>query len=138
MHIRVNAKLTAERLLHLFQQTDFADDRDADGVRRMLEATTVHLSAWEGHQLVGFAGCLTDGVYCALIRDVVVDEPARGRGVGSALLRAIVHELRHVDEILLGCDESLVPFYQNLGWQRDDGAVMTYEVDHDTDASRSG
>ena len=42
MQIRLNAELTAQQLLPLFQQTDFADDRDADGVRRMLESTSVH------------------------------------------------------------------------------------------------
>ena len=127
MHISVNADITPEQLLPLLRQTDFADNRDAKGRARMLTTTRLHVSAWESDHLIGFARCLTDGVYMALVLEVVVDEPCRGRGVGSALLRTVTNELTDVDEILLGCEEGLVPFYKKLGWSRDDGAVMMYE-----------
>jgi GNAT superfamily N-acetyltransferase len=67
------------------------------------------------------------GQYIALVVDVVVDESFRGQGVGSSMLRHLTHELSGVEEILLGCEEELVPFYEKLGWAGDDGAVLTYE-----------
>lgn len=127
MEVRVNAAIVAEQLLPLFRQTDFADDRDESGCAHLLATARLHVSAWEGDRLVGFARSVTDGQYIALIVDVVVDEPFRGRGIGSAMLRRIAQELAEVEEILLGCEENMVPFYQKLGWARDDGAVMTYE-----------
>lgn len=127
MNIRVNADVTPDQLLLLFRQTDFADNRDAAGCGRMLASTPVHVSAWEGSDLVGYARGLTDGVYIALVLDVVVDEQHRRRGIGTALVRAIVDQLHPVDEILLGCGEELVPFYEKLGWAQDEGAVMTYQ-----------
>ena len=84
-----------------------------------------------GGRLTGFARSLTDGVYSALIQDVVVEESTRGRGVGKALIRVLLHELRDVTGISLGCEEGLVPFYESLGWERDDCAVMIFDTESD-------
>jgi GNAT superfamily N-acetyltransferase len=125
MDICLNATISPAQLLPLFQQTDFADQRDAAGVQRMLESpASVHVSAWEGERLVGFARGLSDGVYIGLVVDVVVDAPFRGQGIGRALIGALGHALKDVEGIHLGCEEELVPFYQKLGWQQDDCAVM--------------
>ena len=88
MDIRVNAEISAEQLLPLYRQADWAALRDAEGVTRMLAGTSLHVTAWEGECLLGFARSLSDGVYRALVDDVIVDEPVRQRGVGSALMRA--------------------------------------------------
>ena len=76
---------------------------------------SVHVSAWEGDRLVGFARALTDGVYIGLVVDVVVDASVRGQGIGRALIGAISRELKDVEGIHLGCEDELVGFYQKLG-----------------------
>ena len=128
MDIRVNAEITAEQLLPLYRQTAWAATRDAEGVTRMLAGTPLHVTAWEGERLIGFARSVTDGVYRALVDDVVVDEEARHQGVGSALVRAMVAQLAGVEEVFLGCGEPVMPFYERLGWRRDETPGMSWEA----------
>jgi GNAT superfamily N-acetyltransferase len=54
--------------------------------------------AFDGDRQVGFARVVTDRATFGWICDVFVDEPARGRGIGTALMRAIVSDPR-----LQGC-----------------------------------
>ena len=94
---------------------------------RMLEHTPLQVTAWDGDRLVGFARSLTDGVYRALVDDVIVDESVRGQGVGKALVTALTNELADVDEVFLGCDEKVRPFYESLGWRPDDSPGMSWK-----------
>jgi GNAT superfamily N-acetyltransferase len=50
--------------------------------------------AFRGGRQVGFARVITDGVTFGWLCDVFVDEPERGRGVGTALMGAIVEDER--------------------------------------------
>ena len=124
----MNVELTADQLLPLYRQTAWAAPRDAAGITRMLTGTALHVTAWKGERLIGFARSVTDGVYRALVDDVVVDESARHQGVGSALMRALVAQLAEVEEVVLGCGEPVMPFYERLGWRRDDTPGMSWET----------
>src|SRR5215212_11696024 len=50
--------------------------------------------AYDGDRQVGFARVVTDAATFAWVCDVFVDESARARGSGKALIRAIVEEPR--------------------------------------------
>jgi GNAT superfamily N-acetyltransferase len=101
-----------EELQALMGQTEWARDRTVEGLETMLSATGVVIGAWRGEQLVGFARAVTDGVYRALIDDVIVDESERGRGVGDGLVRQLLDQLDGVEAVLLRCAEDVVPFYE--------------------------
>ncbi|MBT3266430.1 GNAT family N-acetyltransferase [Candidatus Poribacteria bacterium] len=121
--------ITPGDLQPLLQQTGWAHDRDVEGIRRMLEATPVMLGAWDGDRLVGYARVVTDGVYRALIDDVVVDEPERKAGIGSDLMRRLVARLREmeIEEVLLRCGDYMEPFYAGLGFSK--SGVLTMDLD---------
>jgi hypothetical protein len=40
-----------------------------------------------------------------------------------------VEQLAHVEEVFRGCDERVMPFYERLGWRRDDTPGMSYRDD---------
>jgi GNAT superfamily N-acetyltransferase len=121
-----NRIIKPEQLQVLFRQTEWADDRGIEGIQKMLEATPVALGAWEEDRLIGFARTITDGIYRALIDDVVVEESRRGRGIGSELMRRLLKRLTdmEVEEIFLRCGGDVVPFYQRHGFERTRGVVM--------------
>ena len=108
----------SEELQHLFRQTTWARERSVVGIEAMLALTPTYVSARAGDRLVGFARTLTDGVYRALIDDVVVDERMRGQGIGALLVQRLLDRLRDVEEVFLGCSEDVVPFYAGLGFLR--------------------
>jgi predicted GNAT family N-acyltransferase len=101
----------------LFHQTAWAAARSLDGIQALLERS-VCIGAWQGDQLVGFARAVTDDIYRAFIEDVVVDETLRGQGIGRELVGQLLARLDHVEEIILSCEEHLVPYYEQAGFRR--------------------
>ena len=79
----------------------------------------------ETGELVGFARVLTDFVYRAYLFDVIVKASHRGRGVGEALMEAVVRHprLQNVDTLELWCRPELVPFYEKWGFGTDLGEL---------------
>ena len=121
--------ITPADLQPLLRQKGWAHDRDLDSIRRMLDSTSVMVGAWEDGRLVGFARAITDGVYRALIDDVVVDEPNRKAGIGSEVMRRLVTRLREmeVEEVFLRCGHAMEPFYAGLGFAK--SGVLTMDLD---------
>lgn len=102
----------------LYAQTGWAANRTIEDIEKMLTGTIVALGAWEGDQLVGFARAVTDDRFRAFIEDVVVAESLRGYGLGAALMEALMARLAHVEEVILSCEDHLIPFYERFGFQR--------------------
>jgi len=115
---RVNAHIEPEELSMLFEQQPWTAGRSAGGMSRMLEHTALHISAWDGSRLVGFARAVTDMVYRALIDDVIVDGDSQRQGVGTELMTRMACELRDVEKVFLSCGDPVVPFYERLGYVR--------------------
>ena len=55
--------ISPENLQPLLRQTGWAHGRDLVGIRRMLDATTVMLGAWDDDRLVGYARAVTDALF---------------------------------------------------------------------------
>lgn len=114
------------QLVGLYAVTWWADGRGIDDVRRMLDGSDLVFGLVERatERLVGFARVLTDGVYRAMVFDVVVAEEQRGRGLGRMLLDAVVEHqgLAEVESLELVCQPELVPFYQRWGFTDDVGS----------------
>lgn len=125
---RVNAEIDPVQLQGLLEQTDWARGRSASDLETMLRHTFVHLSAWRGERLVGFARAVTDTVYRAVIDDVVVDAEQRGQGIGTELLRRLGEELGDVEEVFLGCDTKVVSFYVRLGYRQAQNPFMKLQA----------
>jgi len=119
--------VTADALLPLLRQTDWAAERSANEVTTMLDASAVKLGAWDGDRLVAFARAVTDLTFRALIDDVVVDVAWRGRGIGTALLRQMDQRLAAIEKVFLRCDTPLIPFYERLGYRRSEKCMDLVE-----------
>jgi len=115
---QVNARIDPEPLCRLYQQTSWANRRLPADVAKMLSSTTLHVSAWDDGKLIGFVRSVTDGVYRALLDDVMVDAPYRGQGIGTELVRRIDSELEEVEEVFLACGDDVASFYERLGYTR--------------------
>ena len=118
-----------EQLQDLLRQTGWANQRSVEGIQTMLDGTPLTLGAWEGDRLVGFVRVITDGIYRALIDDVVVEESKRGTGIGSELMQRITERLAEVEEVFLRCGEQVVPFYERHGYERSNGVIMDLKKD---------
>ena len=122
-------EIELQQLQDLLRQTGWANRRSTEGIQTMLEGTPLTLGAWGGDHLVGFVRVITDGIYRALIDDVVVEESKRGTGIGSELMQRIVDRLAGVEEVFLRCGEHVVPFYERHSFERSNGVIMDLKRD---------
>ena len=88
-----------------------------------LRNSCVVCAAYSGAELVGMGRALGDGVSDAYIQDVVVDDAFRRRGIGGAIVKRLVAELRGrgVDWIGLVGAPGTESFYRGLGFSAPSG-----------------
>ena len=106
------------QLMNLYKQCWWAKDRNVDDVKVMLKNSDIIGISNPDNDLIGFARILSDGVYKALILDVIVDEKCRGQRVGIMLLNAIVShpKIMQVKHLELYCKDEMIPFYEKWGF----------------------
>ena len=107
-------------LHRLFQGVWWTRGRTVEQTRAVVAGSDVVFGLCERAtgRLVAFARALTDGVFKAVVFDVIVDEPVRGSGVGRELLDFIVThpDLARVAHLELYCRPELMPFYRKWGF----------------------
>jgi GNAT superfamily N-acetyltransferase len=117
--------MQVDQLLQLYRGEWWSRRRSAADVRRILEGSNAVVAVVETDTgaLAAFARVLTDGVYLALILDVIVAPRHRERGVGRLLMDSVLGlpALRHVVSVELVCQPELVPFYAKWGFSGEIG-----------------
>ena len=108
--------LKLQRLFH--KHAFWARHRDFQQLRRMLEGSTVVVSLWRGKRLVGFGRASSDGIYRAVLWDVVVAGDLQGRGLGRQVVEALLSapKVQRAERVYLMTTNSS-GFYQQLGFE---------------------
>jgi ribosomal protein S18 acetylase RimI-like enzyme len=75
-------------------------------------------------RVVGFITAISDGVLSAYIPLLEVRPEYRRRGIGSELVRRMLHRLRDLYMVDLLCDADVQPFYERLGLRRMQGMAL--------------
>jgi len=107
------------KLQRLFNKHAFwAQGRSFADLRRLLAGSTVVVSLWQGKRLVGFGRASSDGIYRAVLWDVVVAGDLHGQGLGRRVVGALLAApaLCGVDRIYLMTTNS-AGFYKQLGFR---------------------
>ena len=109
-----------QRLLD--QHAFWAQGRSVRDLRRMLAGSAAVVSLWRGRRLVGFARASSDGVFRAVLWDVVIPEDLQGQGLGRQLVEALLNtpQLRGVERVYLMTTNS-AGFYHQLGFEQAPG-----------------
>ena len=91
-------------------------------VKKAIEHSFLVVSMWEvsgkKRRLIGFSRATSDHAFNATIWDVVVDPKYQGKGLGKAMMKYSISQLRSADisNITLFADPQVVSFYQRLGF----------------------
>ena len=90
---------------------------DPASLRSGFEHSLFTLAAYDGERLVGVIRTVGDGATIVYIQDILVLPEYQGRGVGSALIAAIMEKYRSVRQLVLLTDDSdkTSAFYKKAG-----------------------
>ncbi|WP_019508370.1 GNAT family N-acetyltransferase [Pleurocapsa sp. PCC 7319] len=118
---------STERDINLYELEELCDRvgwarRPLRKVKKAINHSFLVVSMWEvqgkKRRLIGFARATSDHAFNATIWDVVVDPNFQGRGLGKAMMKYTISQLRSEDisNITLFADPQVVKFYQRLGF----------------------
>ena len=82
------------------------------------ENSLLTLAAYEGNTLLGVIRTVGDGQTIVYIQDILVLPEHQRRGIGTALVQAVLERFREVRQIMLTTDNTpkTIAFYESLGF----------------------
>ncbi|WP_078553112.1 GNAT family N-acetyltransferase [Bacillus alkalicellulosilyticus] len=111
---------TKDEFYQLYQTTGW--NKDGELSEKQLHQAIKHcwysVSAYENEQLIGYGRIISDGVYQALLCDLIVHPSYQGRGIGKMLLNTLIEYCRqqNIRKIQLFCATGKKPFYDKIGF----------------------
>ena len=79
------------KLQRLLDRNAFwAKSRTIDDLKKCLANSDVVISLWIGNEIVGFGRALTDGIYRAVVWDIVIDQNHEGKGFGTLIVEILL------------------------------------------------
>lgn len=105
----------------LYRASKFDNGREPRDLRQAFENSFSVCFALLDEKVVGTARAISDGVGCAALFDVCVHPECRRRGIGAAMVQAVVADLGS-QSILLTTTEP--EFYRHLGFKSEPGAMV--------------
>nr|YP_002049130.1 hypothetical protein PCC_0483 [Paulinella chromatophora]ACB42920.1 hypothetical protein PCC_0483 [Paulinella chromatophora] len=114
-----------QRLLD--QHSSWAIGRSKLKLKLKLDASVVSVSAWYGSKLVGFGRASSDGVFRAVLWDILVSTHWQGKGIGKQIVKKLLTSpsLENVEKVYLMTTKS-GGFYQQLGFKYADTQKMLF------------
>ena len=121
---------STEREIDLYELEELCDAvgwsrRPLRKVKKAIEHSFLVASMWQvrGTQkrLIGFARATSDHAFNATIWDVVVHPEYQSKGLGKALMKYVLKQLRseEISNVTLFADPHVVEFYRGLGFMSD-------------------
>ncbi|GAA0715616.1 hypothetical protein GCM10009430_10320 [Aquimarina litoralis] len=116
-----------EELKIFFLQTSWAKDRTIESIQKLLKHTKIFvvIRNEDTNQLIGFGRAISDGVFRALLDDIVIDTKYRGNGLGKQIIRELLKELDEVEQIFLNTKPALEEFYKQFGFTKPKAITMS-------------
>lgn len=105
-------------MIHKFLKSFYWVDNISKATVEKSIKNSLCFGVYEGNKQVGFAKVISDYATSALLRDVFILEPYRGKGLGKWLIKYILEypELQNVQKWLLGTKDAH-GFYRRYGFQ---------------------
>lgn len=121
MEIREYQTYNESEILRLYASVGWTAYTDHPDVLHMgFENSMLTLAAYEGEELLGIIRVVGDGHTIVLVQDILVFPKHQRKGIGSALLQAILDKYSRVRQIELATDDTpeTIAFYKSMGFRK--------------------
>lgn len=119
MEIREYRTYNEQEILPLYTSVGWTAYTDApDTLRQGFEHSLLTLAAYENGQLVGLIRTVGDGYTIVFVQDILVFPEHQRKGIGTALLQAVLDRFSYVRQMELATDDTpkTIAFYKSLGF----------------------
>ncbi len=119
MEIKEYTEYSEEEILRLYAAVGWtAYTKNTEALKQGFQRSLLVLAAYEKDELLGILRAVGDGYTIVFVQDILVFPDQQWRGVGTALLRAVLERYSHVRQIELVTDrtEKTIAFYKSLGF----------------------
>ena len=120
MEIREYGTYNEEEILQLYASVGWTAYTDhPDVLQKGFEHSMLTLAAYEEEELLGIIRTVGDGYTVVFVQDILVLPKHQRKGIGTALLQAILDRYDHVRQIELATDNTpeTIAFYKSMGFQ---------------------
>lgn len=119
MEIRKYTKYNENEILGLYRAVGWtAYTEDAHALEQGFSHSLLTLASYENEELLGIIRTVGDGSTIVFVQDILVFPEYQRKGIGSALLQAILDRYSHVRQIELATDNTpkTIAFYKSMGF----------------------
>ena len=119
MEIRDYTDFRKDEILRLYSSAGWtAYTEDMDALEQGYKNSLAVLAAYEHNELLGVVRAVGDGFTVVFIQDILVYPEKQRRGVGTALMRALLDRYPDVRQIELTTDDTpeTAAFYRSIGF----------------------
>ena len=119
MEIREYKNYNEQEILNLYSSVGWtAYTDDPASLKAGFENSLLTLAAFEGDTLLGVIRTVGDGQTIIYIQDILVLPDQQRKGIGTALVQAVLECFREVRQINLSTDNTpkTIAFYESLGF----------------------
>jgi len=107
-----------EEIILLYASVGWTAYTDApDALQRGFDKSLLTLATYDGDTLIGLIRAVGDGETIVLVQNLLVFPQYQRRGIGTALMRAMMDRFANVRQFQLVTDdtEKTIAFYRSLG-----------------------
>ena len=120
--IRQAADSQIDKIIRLYQTAGWWTGQAHENhelIRRIVTSSHCFVLACEGNEIIGMGRAISDGISDAYIQDVAVLPEFQGQGVGTAVVKEILKQLRAdgLQWIGLIAGRQSHPFYRKIGFE---------------------
>lgn len=120
MEIKEYTEYSEDEIVRLYTEVGWTAYTDNLPVlRKGFENSLLVLGAFENGALRGIARAVGDGYTIVFVQDILVFPDQQRKGIGSALLQAILDRFKDVRQIELATDntQQTIAFYKSMGFR---------------------
>ncbi|NEW02910.1 GNAT family N-acetyltransferase [Bacillus megaterium] len=118
---KTNVSIRAEQAAEVFVHSGIKRPaQDLDRIQRMLDHSSLTITAWNGSELIGIARALTDFSYCCYLSDLAVVKDYQKQGIGTQLIKHVQSEIGEETALILLSAPSAMNYYPKAGFHQID------------------